>query len=67
MHAKGRARGKVLRYIKRANRVFFSRPEPRSEVRAIKGQHHIDHLKNRQPEMPEHTVPKASRTRKSSK
>lgn len=64
MHAKGRLRGKVIRYIKNPHSLFFNRPEPVSELRAIKGQHHNDALGNRKPDLPDHTIPKPKSTRK---
>ena len=56
MHAKGRIRGKNLRYIKNPNKTFFKYAEPHSEIRAIKGQHVLTKNKlNRKPQIPDHS------------
>jgi len=65
MHARGRIRGKNIRYIKNPNKIFFSRPEPLSEARAMHGEHTINQTKlHRQPDFPARDIPKANRSKK---
>jgi hypothetical protein len=65
MHAKGRLRGKNIRYIKNPNITLFRRPEPLSEMRAIQGEHNITKTKaSRKPNFPERDVPVANKPKK---
>ena len=65
MHTRGRLRGKNIRYIKNPHTTFFSRPEPRSEIRAIGGEHKIPKNKlSRKPQLPDRDIPKANRTKR---
>lgn len=58
MHAKGRLRGKKIRYIKNPNGTFFRRPRPLSEVRAIEGKHNIFKTKiKRKSNIPNRNIP----------
>ena len=62
MHTRGRTRGKKIRYIKNPNITLFRRPEPRSEVRAILGEHTITKTKtSRKPDFPERDIPLANK------